>query len=263
MKVFLKAYCKINLFLNVSYFKHEVFKKHKLESVCLKYHELYDEVYISKNNTLMINYFKDNEEIRFENDLIKKSLLWLKNRFNLIDINYQILVIKKIPIGSGLGGESSDVATILNFICKQNRIILNTKDYLDIALELGSDICFFLFDYDLAYVTDYGNIVKPLLNIKIKYELLLNPNVNSSTKKVFSVFDTLVNNFEGFLGYEQIVYILQNKKYHYLFNNLKKAIFLCYQELKIIYDNLMLTYKNDYVLLSGSGSSIVVIKKDE
>lgn len=263
MKITIKAYCKINIFLNVSNIINIQFKKHKLESVCIKYHDLYDVIYISKANDLNIKYFKDNNEIFFEQDLIKKALFWLKNKFHNIDINYEISVIKNIPIGSGLGGESTDIACVLNYIIKEYNLILNKKDYLDIALELGSDICFFLYDYDLAYISEYGNVIIPINDIELNYQLIINKNFNSFTKKVFETFDKLDNSFHEFLGYKQILDILKSKKYQFLFNNLSKATFLCYEELKIIYDNLILIYKKDTILLSGSGSSMVLLKKYE
>ncbi|MBO6042255.1 hypothetical protein J6P52_03760 [bacterium] len=162
-----------------------------------------------------------------------------------------------------MGGESTDIACVLNYIIKQYNLVLNKKDYLDIALELGSDICFFLYDYDLAYISEYGNIIIPINDIELNYQLIINKNFNSSTKKVFETFDKLNNSFHEFLGYKQILDILKSKKYQFLFNNLSKATFLCYEELKIIYDNLILIYKKDTILLSGSGSSMVLLKKYE
>ncbi|MBO6021966.1 hypothetical protein J6P68_03955 [bacterium] len=120
-----------------------------------------------------------------------------------------------------------------------------------------------MYDYDLAYISEYGNVIMPINDIELNYQLIINKNFNSSTKKVFETFDKFNNSFHEFLGYKQILDILKSKKYQFLFNNLSKATFLCYEELKIIYDNLILIYKKDTILLSGSGSSMVLLKKYE
>ena len=69
----------------------------------------------------------------------------------------------------------------------------------------------------------------PINDIELNYQLIINKNLNSSTKKVFETFDKLDNSFHEFLGYKQILDILKNKKYQFLFNNLSTPTFLCYE----------------------------------
>ncbi|MBP5783657.1 hypothetical protein J6W32_03635 [bacterium] len=125
-------------------------------------------------------------------------------------INYQITVFKHIPIGAGLGGESSDCACVLNFLLQSNNLVLTEELKLDLALNVGSDVCFFLSQYQQAYVYEYGNKVIKLPDFSLNYLLAL-PNTATSTKQVFTNFDQISNFQPIFYSYNDCVQIIQNK----------------------------------------------------
>ena len=154
----IKAYAKINLCLKV--FKKDNESKHQIDSVLLLYKKLFDTIKIKKNKTFSISYFYRKQKIEVENCLVTKTINYLKEKFQL-DCNYKIIIKKKIPFGSGLGGGSSDAASIINFLIEGKEINLDLRD---IALKLGSDIPFFLSGYKIARARNYGELVSPIYN---------------------------------------------------------------------------------------------------
>ena len=110
-------------------------------------------------------------------------MLQKKDLINKFD--YQITVDKNIPVGAGLGGGSSNVATVISAL-KKLKIVKNNIDTVSIARELGSDIEFFLYNKS-ALVNEKGSVIK-LIDIAKSYEILLvNPKYNLSTAEVFDL----------------------------------------------------------------------------
>lgn len=66
---------------------------------------------------------------------------------------------KNIPIGAGLGGGSSNAATVLWTMNELFGNPLKTKELISIAAEIGSDVPFF-FSKGLAYCEGRGEIIK-------------------------------------------------------------------------------------------------------
>lgn len=105
----------------------------------------------------------------------------------LMDIKgaVKILLKKRIPIGSGLGGGSSDAAAILR--CESHDTVDGQK-CLSAAKLLGADVAFFL-DPKPAWVTGVGEAcrylnVDPVL-IKSLWFLLVFPPYGIATREIF------------------------------------------------------------------------------
>ena len=174
----LKSFAKINLSLNIN--KKLRNGLHDLQSYyCLI--NLYDTIHIRKN-------FKNNDKITFEgpysklvqnsNNSIKGILNELRNN-NLISNFYTVKIIKKIPVYAGLGGGSSNAASILNFFNKKiNKKILN-----NIIFKVGSDLR--LFFYKQGYLKNINTVVK-YKNKHRLYFLVVFPNVKCSSKEIYS-----------------------------------------------------------------------------
>ncbi|NBX77255.1 MAG: hypothetical protein EBQ92_11920 [Proteobacteria bacterium] len=67
---------------------------------------------------------------------------------------------KRIPIGSGLGGVSSNVGSLLRYLCDQNEITQTQAEHL--AKQAGADVSFFL-NPTPSWVTGVGEVRNPLL----------------------------------------------------------------------------------------------------
>ncbi len=112
---------------------------------------LYDTLTFTKNNKHGLNFqikgasFSDSDE----DNLVVKAVkaFEMVSRFK---VNYDIFLEKKIPYGAGLGGGSGNAAgtlQALNYIFRnstESEGLLNPESLYEIALELGSDVPFFL-----------------------------------------------------------------------------------------------------------------------
>jgi len=128
-----------------------------------------------------VDFFSDGIKIdgNIEDNLVYKAYQLLDKDFDLAPI--KCFLYKKIPMGAGLGGGSSDAAfaiKLLNDIFTLNLSVVQMKNY---ASQLGSDCAFFI-DHSPAYVFGRGNELENFEIDLSKYHItLLYPNIHSST----------------------------------------------------------------------------------
>jgi 4-diphosphocytidyl-2C-methyl-D-erythritol kinase len=108
----LKAYSKVNLILKVfPQQKHAT--KHKIHSLFCLNKSLYDDVYIEENNKTNITFKRNNKKIKISKCQIPIAIEYLTKLLKR-KINLNIVIHKRIPIMSGLGGSATDVAAIIS-----------------------------------------------------------------------------------------------------------------------------------------------------
>ena len=192
----------------------------------------YDQIEVKQTNLKKIKFKTDICSLNNSENIVFK-VIDVMDQYKKKEVGLNIFLKKKIPIGSGLGGGSSNAASvllILNYFYNSNLKIEYLKG---IAKNLGADVPFFLDGYN-CFVSGIGEVLKRVKRKK-KFYLLFFPGVNCSTKKVFDAFK-FNNSLDNF-----------SKK-----NELKYAIFDCYPELKKIYNYINKTIPVDF---SGSGST--------
>ncbi len=88
---------------------------------------------------------------------------------------------KRLPIGSGLGGGSSDAAATLRLLAGLWRLDVAEHTLHELALEIGSDVPFFL-GAPVAYATGRGEVLRPLEGYRFPFALVVAvPPVQVST----------------------------------------------------------------------------------
>jgi 4-diphosphocytidyl-2-C-methyl-D-erythritol kinase len=105
----------------------------------------------------------------------------------------KISVEKRIPIGGGLGGGSSDAASALLALNKLAGSPLNRDSLLEMGAFLGSDVPFFLHETAAARVTGRGEKIEPI-NAPRLFLTLVNPGFPSETADAYRLLDTAVRN---------------------------------------------------------------------
>ncbi len=95
-----------------------------------------------------------------------------------------INVKKNIPHGAGLGGGSSDAATVLIGLNLLWNLRLSRTQLLDIGLKLGADVPFFIYG-QTAFVEGIGEVLTGIEVPEMSYHVIF-PNVSIETKKIFS-----------------------------------------------------------------------------
>ena len=250
----LKSFAKVNLFLHVLNKREDGY--HNILSLLSRI-ELFDTITIKKSSKLEIIYtgLQSNEIV---DDNILKLFNLLKEKDLIKNFNPKITIDKKIPIGAGLGGGSSNVATIICAL-KDLKIFKDNIDIISIARELGSDIEFFTYNQS-ALVNNKGSVVNLIDIEKPQNILLVNPRVNLSTAEVFKLNTSYSKKIDLDIStplrdIEKIMYFTSNELED-------SAIELC-PDIHVI-KNEMKKQKNLVVArMSGSGSTYFGIFEDK
>lgn len=176
-----------------------------------------------------------------------------------ITTNFHIELIKRIPVGAGLGGGSSNAATYLNLVLQSKGIDLPIEEKEKIMLQVGSDTLFFLYNKP-ALVAGRGEI-SSFINISSKcYVLIIYPNKHISTKNIYSSKDLLYSNKENLpfidknISYNEIKNIMKN--------DLEVPVFKMYPYIKEVIESIN-QKGNGVALMSGSGSTVFGLYDDE
>jgi len=104
----------------------------------------------------------------------------------------RIRVEKNIPIAAGLGGGSSDAASILIGINKLYNLRLKEKQLMKLAKRLGADVPFFILKAPFASGTRRGDELKKVNCNKIFWHLIIYPGFKLATKDIYEAFDLLI-----------------------------------------------------------------------
>ncbi len=105
-----------------------------------------------------------------------------------LEASLRIRLHKRLPSGAGLGGGSSDAATVLRALEQRFPGIHSSQSLLDLAITLGADVPFFLSPQP-AWVSGIGEQIQELAEIPSFALLLANPGTPLSTPQVFKRFD--------------------------------------------------------------------------
>jgi 4-diphosphocytidyl-2-C-methyl-D-erythritol kinase len=155
--------------------------------------DLYDTLVFEESNQLeVISHIKDN--------LIEKAA-----RAYGIN-NLKISLNKIIPVGSGLGGGSSNAATTLFEIGK--RLNLTRKDL--ISKKIGDDVEFFLYEKNAIYF-DSKNGYEILLGLDL-HLIVITPDFGIATKDVYDLMRQEIRNEDllPVVDREQLKYYIFN-----------------------------------------------------
>jgi len=180
-----KSYAKVNIFLKIAG-KRDTY--HELVSRFVRVHNLYDELLFVKTNKKAFNII-GNFGCKLESNTVYKAYILLKQYKNVEEFfhTYSVKVEKNIPEFAGLGGGSSNAATFLIMVNKYCELNLSKDELCKIAVNIGADVPFFVYEYDSANVRGIGEIVE-----KFDEEILdidtITPKIECNTSEIFKIF---------------------------------------------------------------------------
>lgn len=171
----LKAYAKINLTLEI--ISKRIDGYHEITSVFQSI-SLYDEIKLGHSNSISIECSL--KQLDNTNNIVIEAASLLK-KYTGINKGVKIILNKNIPVSAGLGGGSSDAATVLVGLNQLWELRLSNKQLIEIASDIGSDVPFFLQN-GTALVQGRGERVKRLENAKLGWIILLTPPIHLKSK---------------------------------------------------------------------------------
>ena len=247
-KFIVESPAKINLGLNVVRKREDGY--HDLETIFIPL-LLSDKITFTKSNN---SSFRTDSELlnQLKDNLILKAIRLLQD-FTDRKFVLDILVEKVIPIGGGLGGGSSNAATTLKTVNKMFDLGLSYHELSKLALELGSDVPYFLNPVP-AYAESRGELLYPL-NIEISHPILIvNPGIKIDTAWAFKKIRPVspVKNLRQILQENLDDF---DKLKSRVKNDFEEVVFNEFPLLKQIKEEL---YKQgaEFALMSGTGSTI-------
>lgn len=236
-----KAKAKINLSLNITGVKNGY---HELESVVTEI-SLADDVYFKKSDEISVKY--KNFSVPQEKDNAFKAL---KEFYAVFGKGAKIIIRKKIPVKSGLGGSSADAVGVLKAL---KSLYPETDESLlkEIALKCGSD-CLVQYVGGLSVMKGRGEIVEPIEFDKKLYFVIIPVEGGVDTANCFSLFDS--GEKKGFIDNNRLIEGLKRGEKVKIDNCLsipaKKINPLISEAEDFLKENC------DLVNMSGSGSAV-------
>ncbi len=102
----------------------------------------------------------------------------------------EVIIKKKIPVGAGLAGGSTDAAAVIKGLDCLYGTGLSLEEMLEIAATVGSDVPFCILG-GTALARGRGEILTPLATDIILTLVLVKPNFSVSTKEVYEGLATV------------------------------------------------------------------------
>ncbi|HDP67566.1 MAG TPA: 4-(cytidine 5'-diphospho)-2-C-methyl-D-erythritol kinase [Candidatus Marinimicrobia bacterium] len=165
--------------------------------------------------------------------------------------DWHIQLIKNIPVEAGLGGGSSNAATVLKFLNSHWNLHLPESDLIKIARQIGADVAFYLRG-GTQMAAGIGDILTPLELPERFVLLLICPQVQISTPWAYRQFDLTKRKYG-----DKFRHLFESGKIHWeLFENqFESVVFPAYPEIGNLKARL-LEAGALYAGLSGSGSTV-------
>lgn len=174
------APAKINLFLHVVGRRADGY--HLLQSV-FRLLDFCDTVYLKPRVDGRIQRSHALEHVPEAQDLCMRAAKLLQQHSGC-ELGVDIAVDKRIAIGGGLGGGSSDAATVLLALNRLWQLNLDRAQLQALGLQLGADVPVFIFGRD-AWAEGVGEQLQAI-TLPAAYYLVLTPPVHVSTAQVFA-----------------------------------------------------------------------------
>jgi 4-diphosphocytidyl-2-C-methyl-D-erythritol kinase len=174
------------------------------------------------------------------------------------EVGIDISITKRIPVAAGLGGGSSDAATVLMGVNQLLELNLSDQRLMEIGVKLGADVPFFIFK-KTAFAEGIGDKLTALENVPSLWVVLVNPGIHCSTAWVYQNLELTGKKSAAILpvSYSSIEDICS-----ILSNDLEPVTFKRYPAVSELKE-LLLAEGAEASLMSGSGSTVFGLFRDE
>lgn len=259
----LKSYAKINIFLLVKGLRKDGY--HQIKTLFERI-DLCDLIIIKPRRDKKIKIISNSSDVPIDSsNLAFRSARLLQKEFK-INQGVDIKINKRIPVGAGLGGGSSNAAYVLLGLNKLWKLNLATSKLASYAKKIGSDVAFFVYNCRFAEGCGRGDKIKPLVQLKNLnlWHVLVVPKLHVSTPLIYKGWDRLIAKKAGLTHHKYNVKILPlalRKKYLTgtsiaLFNSLEPVTFSLYPQVERVKKRL-LELGLKFILMSGSGPAVM------
>lgn len=258
MSIVVKAYGKINLFLDCLGKRDDGYHEVKMIMQSVRLHDLIEIKESEKNMVFSDSVYVPSNK----NNLAMKAAILLQEKYNIPNVSIKIK--KNIPVSAGMAGGSTDAAAVLLGCNALFKLGLDDAKLMDIASEIGSDVPFCVVG-GTAIAEGRGEIIRSIESMPKMHVILIPAEYGVSTVSVYKALqpedinpqEKLFSNMYGAIQAGNGQYIESH-----MYNVLEKPSFRVdarTKERKQALEDLGI--KN--VLMSGSGPTLFRLYKSE
>lgn len=255
-----KSYAKINLSINVLDRLENGY--HDIDMI-MSLISLHDKVYLSKLKEDTIELTCTNKFVPTDNrNVVYQVIEKVKKEYN-INVGLKVHIVKYIPMQAGLGGGSSNAATVLFMMNKMFNLKLSVDEMVDLVKDIGSDIPYFIYQTH-ARVQGVGEKVTPLTyDFSDVHIILAKPKFGVSTKRAYETLNLETCDHPDI---DIVRKALETKDYQLFIdscgNSLQESAVKLLPDIQANIDQID-GLGVDKCLMCGSGSTIIAFTRDE
>lgn len=180
----------------------------------------------------------------------------LQADFNLP--HQQIVLLKNIPVGAGLGGGSSDAAFLVKLVNQKFNLGLSDEQMEEYVRPLGADCTFFIKNKP-TYAFAKGDEFEELaIDLSTYYLVLVKPPVHVSTAQAYSK----VKVKQPSTSLKDLIHLPLQDWHAHILNDFEPSVFENYPQIDEIKTKLY-QLGAKFALMSGSGSSVFAVFEKE
>ncbi|MCF0166750.1 MAG: 4-(cytidine 5'-diphospho)-2-C-methyl-D-erythritol kinase [Bacteroidales bacterium] len=261
MNTVVYPYAKVNLGLRVLGRRNDGY--HDIDTLFYPVFSLTDILEVVTSNRFSMNYYGTPFRLPkgdVEKELCVKAFRMLQEEYGIPDV--EIHLYKRIPVGAGLGGGSSDAAFTLKALNTLFGLGLSDSMLCAYAACLGSDCPFFIYGAPM-YGSGRGEVLSPcdeasVLDLKNRYNIeVVNPGIYVNTASAYKVLDSSRNDSSATEGTDvrSIVSRDVSQWKGVLANDFEGPVFGQHHEIAA-YKAEMYARGAVYASMSGSGSAV-------
>ncbi|MCX8581322.1 4-(cytidine 5'-diphospho)-2-C-methyl-D-erythritol kinase [Gilliamella sp. B3482] len=172
---------KLNLFLYITGRRPDNY--HNLQTL-FQFIDVCDKLTFNVRNDGKIRLLTQFEQVPEDKNLITIAAQRLKSYANNSELGVDIAIEKMIPMGGGLGGASSNAATVLVALNQLWNLNIEQQTLITIGRSIGADVPIFIYGHS-AFAEGIGDQFQQV-DIPQYWYLVSCPNIEISTVKVFN-----------------------------------------------------------------------------
>ncbi|MBN8544801.1 MAG: 4-(cytidine 5'-diphospho)-2-C-methyl-D-erythritol kinase [Ignavibacteria bacterium] len=249
MKLIINSPAKINFGLFITQRREDGF--HNIETIFYPL-QLCDEIVMRECDHLLIETDNPELNIDIENNLIFKAVKLMESKTGR-PLNCRIRLEKRIPMGAGLGGGSSNAASVLLGLNDLFDLKFSKDDLRGFGAELGSDVPFFIHPVP-SFGAGSGEILTPLDFELEGVMVVVNPGIHVATGPAYknckpgkAPFNLLELNEQKSFDYNKLRYVIKN--------SFEETVFMDHPEIGEVKERFFKAGA-EFALMSGSGSTV-------
>jgi len=187
----------------------------------------------------------------------KAAVLFFKSAG--MQAHVKIGIEKKIPVGAGLGGGSSNAAAVLLTLNRYYNFPFSPPALRRLGLEIGADVPFFLSGKP-AFATGIGEKLQEVPDLEAYHVLLINPGYKVSTAEVYKKFNLALTKCEK--NIKSICFDIRRKDiFEFMCNDLETVTETMFPDIDRI-KALLMRHGAEGALMSGSGPTVFGLFSD-